>query len=112
MSSSSEPETDVKITSKGPKLTPPGYDLELSEVHSQLIAEFVGSPAYKIIKKTVVRQRQDIIARKALNDSMTLEQLHLYKGMAAELQLFMKALRDIKIAVDKQRQSDGADFKK
>lgn len=94
----SEPEDKIKIVPKARKITPLGYDVELSEVHAQVVAEFVASPAYQILKKHFVMQRRDQIARAALNSAQTPEQLFYYKGMAAELVLLFKVLKKVKDA--------------
>lgn len=104
----SEPEYDppakVQIKPRPPKVTPPGWDLVVSEAHAQMISEFVASPTYKILKKVVIPQRKDLIARAALNGAQFNEQLYYYKGMAAELKLFMKALQTIQ---DEYKKRDG-----
>lgn len=108
MSNSEEPEAEIKITAKGPKLTAPGYEIELSEAHAQVIAEFVGSPAFHILKKIFAAQRKDHIARMALNDAQDEKRLHYYKGMAAELVLLFKTLKLIKTKYNAQHDDEEA----
>ncbi len=96
----SEPEYDppakVQINHRTPKVTPPGWDLVVSEAHAQMISEFVASPTFKVLKKVVIPQRKDLIARAALNGAQFNEQLFYYKGMAAELKLLFKALESVR----------------
>lgn len=95
----SEPEYDppaqVQIKPRPPKVTPPGWNIVVSEAHAQMISEFVASPTFKLLKKVIIPQRKDLIARAALNGAQFNEQLFYYKGMAAELKLLFKALEAI-----------------
>ena len=106
--SDSEPEPKITFKAKAKKITPLGWEVELTEAHAQVIAEFVSSPAYHVLKKQFVMQRRDQIARAALNGASTPEQLYYWKGMAAELVLLFKVLKRVKDALNKQ-QTDPAD---
>lgn len=111
--SDSEPEPKISIKAKAKKITPLGWEVELSEAHAQAIAEFVASPAYYVLKKQFVMQRRDQIARAALNGATSPEQLYYWKGMAAELVLLFKVLKRVKDAVNtKDVSSEDKKFKK
>jgi hypothetical protein len=103
----SEP-SEISIKPKVKKMAPLGYKIELTEANAQVLAEFVGSPAYHVLKKVFVRQRRDQIARTALNSAETVERLQYFKGMAAELILLFQVLQDVKKAYAAER-TDKAD---
>lgn len=98
--SNSEEEVDrVKITKSAPKLTPPGYTIQLSTEQAVQIAQFVDSPIFKLLERVYVAQRKDHIARTLLNAGQTVDNLYYFKGMAAELVLFFQNLQAVKKAL-------------
>lgn len=102
MTNSKDEDLDrVKVTKKNPQLTPPGYQIELSEAQAITIAEFVDSNTFKLLKNVYVAQRKDHIARTCLNSAQTDVQLHYFKGMVAELSLFFRNLEGVKKALNK-----------
>lgn len=100
MSSSKDDGVDLVISKSKPKLTPPGYEIQLSTEQAILIAEFVDSPVFKVLKSVYAAQRKDHIARGGLNSAQTVEQLFYFKGMAAELVRFFKNLEGVKKALN------------
>jgi len=86
----------IKLMKRDPGLTPPGLNIKLSTAQAVLIAEFVDSPVFKILRNVYVAQRKDHLARANLSNSLTSDQLHYYKGSAAELVAFFKNLEKIK----------------
>jgi hypothetical protein len=88
---------EVQISAKAKKLTPVLEDkVNVTEGQAQLIAEFVGSPVYNVIKKIVVPQRKDQIARRSLSEAENYEQILFHRGEVYELGQFFKLLHAIK----------------
>jgi len=92
-----EPRDEIQISSKVKKLTPLLEDkVNVTEGQAQLIAEFVGSPVYNVIKKHLIPQRKDQIARRALSESQSYEQILFHRGEVFELTHFLKLLKVVK----------------
>lgn len=108
MSNSDKDDNLVSITKSTPRLTPPGYKLQLSLKQAAMISEFIDSPVYKILKTAYVAQRKDHIARRALNSANTLEMQHYYKGMAAEITVFFQNLEEVKATLKKLEDKEDA----
>lgn len=88
---------EIRISAKPKKLTPVLEDkVNVTEGQAQLIAEFVGSPAYNVIKKIVVPQRKDQIARRALSEALNYEQILFHRGEVFELSHIFKLLEVVK----------------
>lgn len=86
----------VKIVAKQVRITPPAEgEVSLTEGQMQHIAELVTSPAWKILRGPVALQRQDQIARRALQEAKDNEHIHFYRGQAAELSRFIKLVEAI-----------------
>lgn len=103
---SSEQESDGVVIGKKVAITPPGYDIGLTEQQAVAIAEFVDSPVFKILQNVFVAQRKDHIARQALNGAQSSENLFYFKGMAAELVLHYKTLKSIKKLLQKDPEAE------
>lgn len=89
----------ISIQKSEPKLTPPGYKIKVSVKQAILIAELVDSPVFKILKNIYAAQRKDHIARTLLNSGQDEGTLFYYKGMAAEVALFLTNMEAVKKAL-------------
>lgn len=86
----------ARIVAKQKRITPPTEsEVSLTEGQAQHIAQLVGTPAWKILKGPVALQRQDHIARRALQEARDNEHIHFYRGQAAELSRFIKLIEAI-----------------
>lgn len=110
MSNSKESEIpDIKIRKTPLKMTPPGYEIVLSEAQAQALTEMMSKPGWKVLKTVFVAQRKDHIARMALNSSEDFARLRYFQGMAAELALFFSTTQTIKKAYLKEEESSQED---
>lgn len=96
MTNSNEEGPGIAIAKTEPRLTPPGYKIQLSTKQAIAIAEFTDSQVFKILEQVYGAQRKDHIARSCLNGSQDERMLHYYKGMAAEVVLFFQNMKAIK----------------
>jgi hypothetical protein len=97
MSDSPLPADEFNISSKVKKIAPVKEgDVNITEGQAQLITEFVGSPVYSVIKKKVVPQRKDQIARRSLSESRDYEQILFHRGEVFELTQFFRILEAVK----------------
>lgn len=105
---------EISISAKAKKLTPVLEDkINITEGQAQLIAEFVGSPVYNVIKKIVVPQRKDQIARRSLSEAENYEQILFHRGEVYELSQFFKLLQAVKTQyVGDHTDKDEKQFKK
>lgn len=109
----SDSEPEVRIRPKVKKTTPVADEYEINEAHAQLIAEFVNSPIFKIMKRVIAPQHQDKISREALAQSTSHEQTMFYKGRVYEVKAWFKAMEKIKKAyADRNTESSERKFKK
>lgn len=86
-------------------ITPPGYQVQLKVEQAVALAEFSESDAFKIIERVFVPQRKDHIARENLNSSQDEKMLFYFKGMAAELTLFIKTIKGMKASIAEQEKA-------
>ncbi len=109
--SNSEPsdKSEIKIRKSPLKMTPPGYNVVLSEKQAQALVEIMSRPGWKVLQEVFVPQRKDHIARVALNSSEDFERVRYFQGMAAELTLFFSTTKKIKSAYLKEETPDDKD---
>lgn len=101
--SGSKIEDEIRISSKVTKIAPVREDqVNITEGQAQLIAEFVDSPVYKMLKKNIVPQRKDQIARRSLSEAQDYEQVLFYRGQVFELTHFFKLLKVLRDEFIKQ----------
>ncbi len=86
-----------------------GYGLIFPTELGAEIAEFVNSDLFKKLKRHYLLQKNDIIARSALNSAQNLEWLFYFKGMAAAVQLFFKDMEAVAKEVNKDEDTDDSE---